>query len=97
MANSNATNSYLETFTAPSLEHKKTYRIRGIPLEYKKIHVEQLLQSVLKLDGAQDAVQVKSLAMSPNYKTKMATVDFRTLPAGLSSSSNEWHFDILVL
>jgi hypothetical protein len=56
--------------------------------------VEKLLWSVLELDGTQDAVQVKSLAMSPNHKTKMATVDFRTQPARLSSSRYKWHFDI---
>jgi hypothetical protein len=80
-ASSNAASPYLETSTQPTLEHKKT-------------QVEKLLWSVLELDGTQDAVQVKSLAMSPNHKTKMATVDFRTQPARLSSSRYKWHFDI---
>jgi hypothetical protein len=41
-ASSNAANSPLETSTEPTLAHK-TYRVRGIPLKYKKGGLVELL------------------------------------------------------
>jgi hypothetical protein len=56
--------------------------------------VEELLQTVLELDGTRVAVQVKSMAISPDGKTKVATVNFKNLPALFSSHRNEWPSDI---
>jgi hypothetical protein len=71
-----------------------TYRVRGIPLEYKLRQVQELLRSVLGLDAARGTVQVKSIAISPNQKTKMATVNFQNPPPCLSSDRKEWSFEI---
>ena|SRR2546423_14695436 len=72
-----------------------TYRVRGIPLEYRPKRVQELLRSVLELDGTRGAVQVRSMAISPDQKTKMATVDFKRPPACFSPDRNEWSFEIL--
>jgi hypothetical protein len=56
--------------------------------------VQELLSSVLELDGTRGAVQVRSIAISLDQKTKMATVDFKNLPACFSLDRNEWSFEI---
>lgn len=56
--------------------------------------VQELLRSVLGLDAARGTVQVKSIAVSPNQKTKMATVNFQNPPPCLSSDRKEWSFEI---
>lgn len=56
--------------------------------------VPELLRSVLGLDAARGTVQVKSIAISPNQKTKMATVNFQDPPPCLSSDRKEWSFVI---
>jgi hypothetical protein len=48
----------------------------------------------LGLHGTQRNVQVRPLAISPNQKTKIATVDFKTPPACFTSDRNEWSFEI---
>lgn len=55
--------------------------------------VTELLQSVLGLDEVR-CVQVRSLAISHNRKTQMATANFQTTPLCLSSGGDEWSFDI---
>ncbi|OBT60680.1 hypothetical protein VE03_09999 [Pseudogymnoascus sp. 23342-1-I1] len=92
--------SYIKTSIAypPAISDAKisqvTYRVRGIPLEYNMRQVQELLQSVLGLDAARGTVQVKSIAISPNQKTKMATVNFQNPPPCLSSDRKEWSFEI---
>jgi hypothetical protein len=71
-----------------------TYRVRGIPLEYRLKKVQELLQSALELGTRRDA-QIRSLAIGPDQQTKMATVDFKAPPASLASDRNEWSFEIL--
>lgn len=91
---------YIKTQIAypPAISNAKTsqvtYRVRGIPLEYKKRQVDELLRSVLGLDAARGTVQVKSIAISPNQKTKMATVNFQDPPPCLSSGRKECSFEI---
>jgi len=81
--------------TSISASHLQvTYRVRGIPREYKLNKVQGLLQSVLKLVGTGRDVEVRSIAISPDQKTKMATVNFKTRPACFSSDMNEWSFEI---
>ena len=70
-----------------------TYRVRGIPLEYKPKKVQEFLRSVLELNGTRRDVQVRSMAISPDQKTKMATVNFKIPPARFSSDRNEWLFE----
>jgi hypothetical protein len=71
-----------------------TYRVRGIPLEYTMKKMLELLRLVLELDGPRRDVRVRSLAIGPNQKTKMATVDFKTPPTCFASNRNEWSFEI---
>src|SRR5271156_53737 len=81
--------------TSISASHLQvTYRVRGIPREYKLNKVQGLLQSVLKLVGTGRDVEVRSIAISPDQKTKMATVNFKTRPACFQSDMNEWSFEI---
>ncbi|KAF8849681.1 hypothetical protein BDZ45DRAFT_227669 [Acephala macrosclerotiorum] len=94
VANSNAANSHLETFIQPTLAHKKTYRIRGIPSEYKKGELRKLLQAILRLGDTHSTVKLMSMAISPDRKTKVATVNFENSPTCLSPDRNEWSFEI---
>jgi hypothetical protein len=71
-----------------------TYRVQGVPLEYMSKKVQELLRSVLELNGPRHDVQVRSIAIAPNQKTKMATVNFKIPPACFSSDRNEWSFEI---
>jgi|SRR5277367_905996 len=71
-----------------------TYRVQGIPLKYKLSKVQELLRSVLELDRSGSNIRVRSLAVSHNQKTKVATVDFDTTPACFSLDRNEWSFEI---
>jgi len=71
-----------------------TYRVRGIPLEYKPKRLQELLRSVLERDGTRDAVQVRSMAISPDRKTKMATVNLKNPPACFSLNKSEFSFEI---
>jgi hypothetical protein len=71
-----------------------TYRVRGIPLEYTLKKVQEFLRSVFELDGTRRDVQIRSMAISPDQKTKMATVNFKIPPARFSSDRNEWSFEI---
>jgi hypothetical protein len=70
------------------------YRVRGIPLEYTLKKVQEFLRSVLELNGTRRDVQVRSMAISPDQKTKMATVNFKIPPARFSSDRHEWLFEI---
>jgi hypothetical protein len=63
--------------------------------------LRELLRLVLGLQpnprGDNSDVQIKSLAISPDYKSKTATVDFGTPPACLSldrPDRDEWSFNI---
>jgi len=71
-----------------------TYRVKGIPLHCEEREVKELLQTVLDLNGTRNVVQVGSLAISPDQKTKMATVDFKIPPSRLSPDGNQWSFEI---
>jgi ankyrin repeat protein len=71
------------------------YRVQGIPPEYNAKRVQKVLRSVLELDGTRGAVQVRSIAISPDQKTKMATADFKNPLACFSLNRNEWSFEIL--
>ncbi|KFX91129.1 hypothetical protein O988_07900 [Pseudogymnoascus sp. VKM F-3808] len=71
------------------------YRVRGIPIDYRQKQVKVLLQTLLHLDKAGDSVILRSIAISPNRKTKVATVCFRCRPILLPPRPDgEWHFPI---
>lgn len=73
-------------------DRHKTFRLRGIPFDYRsRTEVRELVKSVLSI-GAGAALAVHSLAPSPVEDTqKVATVSFHDLPATLADSSrNEW-------
>jgi hypothetical protein len=93
-ANLNAAGPYAEASTQPTIAYKKTYRIRGIPFEYRIRQLQELLRSVLRLDGTRSPIQIRSMAISSNRKTKIATVNFKIPPACLLSNRNEWSFEI---
>ena len=92
VANPNATNSHLETSIQPNFACQKTYRIRGIPPEYKELR--ELLRSILRLGETHGTVKLMSMAISPDRKTKVATVNFKNSPTCLSPDRNEWSFGI---
>ncbi|KFY62216.1 hypothetical protein V497_02506 [Pseudogymnoascus sp. VKM F-4516 (FW-969)] len=71
------------------------YRVTGIPIDYKQKKVKALLQTVLQLDKAGNSVKLRSIAISPNRKTKVATVCFSCRPTLLPPrAGGEWHFPI---
>jgi hypothetical protein len=71
------------------------YRVTGIPIDYKQKQVKVLLQTVLQLDKAGNSVKLRSIAISPNRKTKVATVCFGCRPTLLPPrAGGEWHFPI---
>ncbi|KFY64655.1 hypothetical protein V496_03120 [Pseudogymnoascus sp. VKM F-4515 (FW-2607)] len=71
------------------------YRVTGIPIDYKQKQVKALLQTALQLDKAGNSVKLRSIAISPNRKTKVATVCFNCRPTLLPPRANEeWHFPI---
>ena len=80
--------------TQPSSEHGKAYRVRGIPLQCTKRQAEDVLRSVLRLDEAQGTVRLRSMALSPDGKTKMATLEFKSRPPCFLSDQHEWSFEI---
>ena len=90
---SSARNSHTAN-SQPSSAHGKTYRVRGMPLQFTKRQAEDVLRSVLRLDEAQGTVQVRSIAPSPNGKTKVATLEFKSRPPCFLSDQHEWSFEI---
>ncbi|OBT77481.1 hypothetical protein VF21_05279 [Pseudogymnoascus sp. 05NY08] len=71
------------------------YRVTGIPIDYKQKQVKTLLQTALQLDKAEISVKLRSIAISPNRKTKVATVSFSCRPILLPPRADEeWHFPI---
>jgi len=71
------------------------YRVTGIPIDYKQKQVKALLQTVLQLDKAGNSVKLRSIAISPTRKTKVATVCFSCRPTLLPPRADgEWHFPI---
>lgn len=71
------------------------YRVTGIPIDYKQKQVKALLQTVLQLDKAGNSVKLRSIAISPNRKTKLATACFSCRPILLPPKADgEWHFPI---
>ncbi|KFY22657.1 hypothetical protein V493_06435 [Pseudogymnoascus sp. VKM F-4281 (FW-2241)] len=71
------------------------YRVTGIPIDYKQKQVKALLQTALQLDKAETSVKLRSIAISPNRKTKVATVSFTNRPILLPPRADrEWHFPI---
>jgi hypothetical protein len=91
--NTSISNSHLSPFSNAK-RSQVTYRVRGIPREYNAKRVQELLSSILELDGTRGAVQIRSIAISLNQKTKIATVDFKNPPAWFSLDRNEWSFEI---
>ena len=89
-----APNSHLSGALKSSPVTPTTYRVRGIPLGYSGKEVKVLLRNVLEIDGPQNTVQVKSLAMNLDQKTKTATVEFRTPSANLPTGKGERSFEI---
>jgi uncharacterized DUF497 family protein len=76
-------------------EANVAYRVTGIPIDYKLKQVKSLLQTVLQLDKAGNSVKLRSIAISPNRKTKVATVCFSCRPTLLPPRADgEWHFPI---
>lgn len=76
-------------------EANVVYRVTGIPIDYGRKRAETLLQTVLQLDKAGDSVKLRSIAISPNRKTKVATVCFSYRPIPLPKRDDgEWHFPI---
>lgn len=72
----------------------KVYRVRGIPLEFTKEKMQDILGIILDME--KDFIRCHSLALSPNYheKTKVATVSFRDVLPDLLNEGIEWHFDL---
>lgn len=71
------------------------YRVTGIPIDYKQKQIKALLQTALELDEAGGTVKLRSIAISPNRKTKVVTVCFSCRPELLPPrASREWHFSI---
>ncbi|KFY14696.1 hypothetical protein V492_02454 [Pseudogymnoascus sp. VKM F-4246] len=71
------------------------YRVTGIPIDYKQKQVKALLQTVLQLDKAGNSAKLRSIAISPNRKSKVVTVCFSCRPTLLPSRTDgEWHFPI---
>ncbi|OBT69998.1 hypothetical protein VE03_00646 [Pseudogymnoascus sp. 23342-1-I1] len=88
-----STNSQL--IVSDKNEANDVYRVTGIPIEYKQKQVKALLQTVLQLDKAGNSAKLRSIAISPNRKTKVATVCFSYRPTPLPERANrEWHFPI---
>jgi hypothetical protein len=56
--------------------------------------LQELFRLVLGLDRTQRNVQVRQIAISPDQKTKIATVDFKTPPTCFASDRTEWSFEI---
>lgn len=92
----NSDNSTSSQSTVPNKnEANVTYRVTGIPIDYKPKQVKALLETVLQLDKAGNSAKLRSIAISPNRKTKVATVCFGCRPTLLSRKADgEWHFSI---
>ncbi|KFZ03699.1 hypothetical protein V502_10733 [Pseudogymnoascus sp. VKM F-4520 (FW-2644)] len=76
-------------------EANVAYRVTGIPIDYKQKQVKAILQTALQLDKAGNSVKLRSIAISPNRKTKVATVCFSCRPILLPPRADgEWHFPI---
>lgn len=85
----------LDKSTQSQLPRKFTYRIRGIPLEHGRRGSEALLRLVLRLDVTQSGIfKIKSLASSPDRRTKTATADFSIRPTCFPPEMDEWEFQV---
>jgi hypothetical protein len=72
---------------------QRSYRVRGIPLNYNLHKTESLLQRVLRLENDNSGLKVKSLAIDSNKRAKVATINFEDIPGSLLVG-HEWTFDI---
>ena len=72
----------------------KTCRVRGIPSNCKLKDVKNILQTILKAEDPPTTKQIRSLALSPDRKTKTATVDFESLPTCLHPGNTQWAFEL---
>ena len=72
----------------------KVYRVQGIPLGCNRKDVRQLLGQLLDLETDASIVRIRSLAISPNLKTKTAIIDFLATPHTLVSERSEWNFTV---
>ncbi|KFZ08657.1 hypothetical protein V501_05861 [Pseudogymnoascus sp. VKM F-4519 (FW-2642)] len=87
--------AYCEDMSSNKNEANVAYRVTGIPIDYKQKQVKSLLQTVLQLDKAGNSVKLRSIAISPNRRTRVATVCFSCLPILLPPKADgEWHFPI---
>lgn len=78
----------------PATAYNKTYRVRGIPLRYEIKKTRELLHSILDLDYTKPGLKIKSLAVSSNQRSKVATINFERTPGRLSLDRDEWSFDV---
>ena len=72
---------------------EQAYRVRGIPLVYNLQKTRIILQRTLNLENDNSGLKVKSLAIDPNKRAKVATINFENIPDRLSVG-HEWTFDI---
>ena len=55
--------------------YTKTYRVRGIPLEYEVKQTEKLLRNILSFEASAAVWKLGSLAANPDGQSQVATVD----------------------
>ncbi|MCJ1334037.1 hypothetical protein MMC10_010744 [Thelotrema lepadinum] len=72
----------------------KVFRVQGIPLSCKREDVRQLVAQLLDIGTDVTIIQIRSLAVCINQKTKTATIGFRDTPQCLISGKSEWTFTI---
>lgn len=80
-----------QAFKRDGIISDQVYRVHGIPKDYTMDNTKELLRSNLGLDRPVN-VEVRSLALSLDQKTKTALVNFSNASSEKALDENEWSF-----
>jgi hypothetical protein len=78
-------------FKTSAIVSDLVYRVQGIPVNYKKDNVKELLVSKFELDSSLD-IDIRSLARSQDQRTQTAIISFSNVSSTASFKGNEWSF-----
>jgi hypothetical protein len=78
-------------FKKSAIASDLVYRVQGIPINCQIDCIKELLRSKFELDPSID-IDIRSLAVSQDQRTRTAVVSFSNAPSVTSFKENDWPF-----